>query len=207
VDDKKVRPFADAKQLDRLTDAIRKVQGANIEQVRFRACNVGAGEALPALAEVFGSKHTSGPISWYLYYLRTTANLPNQGEVAKFADRVSNMAFPRRVYTRTECLLPFDSRQSGDDPALVISTSLDKDGKPIIALLDAVSQAAVEGWTRVFLEDSQNYPFGRKAPGNGYKRGNKLVVFGISNGDNNNPVLFAGDGMTFLQKLAVVNRP
>jgi len=208
VDGRKVRAFADAKQLDRLADAIRKVQGANIEQVHFRACNVGSGPVLASLANVFGSKHTSGPNSWYLFYWRATATMPAKGEVTNFADRVSNMALPRRVYTRTECLLPFDPNQSGEDPALAISTSTDGQGKPNIALLDAVSQAAVEGWTRVFLEDSQYYAFGRKAPGNGYQRGHKLVVFGIANqGDSTNPVLFPGDGMKFLQKLEVVNRP
>ena len=208
VNGRKVRAFANAKQLDRVADAIRKVQGANTEQIHFRACNVGSGPVLASLADVFGSKHTSGPNSWYLFYWRATANLPTKGEIANFADRVNKMGVPCRVYTRTECLLPFDPNQSGDDPALAISTSTDGEGKPNIAQLDAVSQAAVEGWTRVFLEDSQYYPFGRKAPGNGYKRGNKLVVFGISNdGDPSNPVLFPGDGMKFLQKLEVVNRP
>lgn len=207
VDNKKVRPFSDPKQLDRLADAIRMLQGAGLDQVHFRACNVGAGAALAALARIFGSKHTSGPTSWYLFYFRTTVDLPANGGGANFAPQVNTMSSPRRVFSRDDCLLPYSSNPPGTDAALAISTYLGSDGKPNIGQIQAVSQAAIEGWTRVLLEDSQYYPFGQKAPGNGYKRGQKLIVFGIANDDNTTPILFPGDGMPFLQKLAVVNSP
>ena len=208
VGGRNVRAFADQKQLDRLADAIRKVRDAHLAQVHFRACNVGAGLALEALAGVLGARHTSGPNSWYLLYWRSTGSLPAHTDDSRFADRVGHLAYPRRIYSRDDCLMPFKSGASGDGPALALSKFYGGDGRPNIRVVDAISQQAIEGWTRSFFENSQYYPFGGQAPGLGYKRGHKLVVFGISEENSSGkPVVFPGDGFDYLRKLEVVNRP
>jgi hypothetical protein len=203
---KKARAFKDVKELDRLAALVKKVRQVGMDQVHFRACNIGGGPGLKALHRLLGSKHTEAPTSWFVFFWRTTANLPAKGELKDFGTRVDRMASPRRVYTRDECKLPFDASRSGDDPALALSVVTGYDGKPNIAAIEAVSQEAVAGWTQTFLEDSQFYPFGRKPPGGGYRLGQKLVVFGIANtGDPTNPVLFPGDDFSFLKLLAVEN--
>ena len=207
VDQQMVRPFADAKHLDRFAELLRQVMMSGLEQVHFRACNIGAGRGLGALATAFGSKHTSAPTSWYLYGWRSTATLSAKAEDPRFRDTLDRLPHPRRIYSRDECLLPSEPGRSGSEPALALNARWGKQHKPDLGDVHAVSQAAVEGWTRAFFEDAQFFPFGQRAPGGGYKRGQKLVVFGLANlEDSNNPVLFPGNGMQFLTKLAVVNR-
>jgi len=49
VNGRKVKAFADAAQLDKAASLVRKMQGASLSEVHFRACSVGAGNALGAL--------------------------------------------------------------------------------------------------------------------------------------------------------------
>jgi len=62
---------------------------------------------------------------------------------------------------------------------------------------------AVKGWTQVFLEDSNFYPFGQSPPGGGFSKGGKLYIIGLYTPNNSAlPFLFPGDGFKFTEQIA-----
>jgi hypothetical protein len=215
LDDRNIKVFRNAQQLDDLLDIIRRIRQAGLQRLELRSCNVGAGTALKAIHRLLNSKYTVAPkvfFVWSLHGFRTASIRWNGGAAdsaratasTNFQARVNTMGFPQRLFTDDDCMM-FDSAIPTSDIALALSATVQPNGRPGQVHLEAISQDAVLGWTKRYLEDSQYFPTGQRPAGGGYQRGGLLWLVGLWNPDGPKPIVFPGDGFDYLQLLAVEN--
>jgi hypothetical protein len=208
--DERNRPvFRNRQQLDSLVDLIRDVQQVRIEHLEFRCCNLGAGQGLRAVHDILGCRHTVAPrvyFGWSLGPLATAG--VHARDSAAFQRRAQALGFPRRLFTRFDCLQDSRSGVPNTDLALGLSLTANAGGEPSGIYLDAVNSEAILGWTQYYLEDFLYWPLGQVPPGGGYRRGGPLPLMGLENrGNDTKPLLFPGDAFDYLEKLAVENTP
>ena len=186
--------------LDRLLQAIRNVRALKLRSLHFRSCNIGAGPALAAIHKLLNVGHTEAPRVLFLW-----ARIPTRGirrpSTEHLQQAIRQLPYPRRVFTRRDCLLP-STTATANDPAMAVGVVVGSNNRPGSLRIEALDNAAIEGWTNCYLSSVVNWACNITPAGGGYRHGVRLPIIGLFDPSSRFPVLFPGDGFTYLNAIA-----
>jgi len=207
TDDKNKKIFANAARADTLINLVRQIRSNRINHLEFRGCNIGAGGALQAIHDCLNSRYTVAPTVTFISGHHPTGGIQSISK-ARLDQRINLLSMPRRTFTNTECLLPFNSQIGSDDVTLGIQISeVSVHPHRFSIAIRALSQQAVQGWTKTYLENSYYYYSGNTPSGGGYRLAGNLPIISMWSPQGKKPFLFPGDSFDYLNVLATVRTP
>ena len=202
----KRKVFQNSARLDKLLGLIDTVRRARIDHLEFRGCNIAKGGCLEAIHLCLNSRYSVAPsVDFFSGVLHP---LDRANTTTQLLQYISTLAPSRRVFSRTECLLPFSSAANDDDPGFAIDwVRVSEHPTRYRGRVFAASLQAVEGWCKTMLENSFFYPFGQRPAGGGFQRRGVVPIIGMWTPTGGKPFLFPGDSFDYLNVLGTQISP
>jgi hypothetical protein len=198
--------FQNSARLNRVLDVISLIRRAGIDHLEIRGCNIAAGDCLQALHSCLGSKYSVAPTVDFFSGSLLSSRQTNTTQ--QLLSRFSTLGPEKRIFSRTECLLPLSGASNADDPAFGMDwIRVSQHPTRYSSHAFAASHQAVEGWSKTLLEDSYYYPVGQRPPGGGFQRAGRLPIIGMWTPAGRKPFLFPGDGLDYLNTLGTQVSP
>ena len=205
TDSKNRKIFPSGTRADKLIQLVSQIRMNRIDHLEIRGCNIGAGGALKAFHECLNSRHTVAPTVTFVSGITGTAGIRTISQTG-LKSQIDQLPAPKRTFSRTDCLLPASTQAGSDESALGLQIN-EVSLKPhrFSIGIRALNQDAVQGWSKVFFENSYYFVTGRTTAGGGFRRGGNLPMIGMWTSQGKQPFLFPGDGFDYLNTLAVEN--